>query len=190
LKRRKALKGIAGLTGITFVSFAGTNYFLGNPSPDSRDIRDYADIIAELVEIIIPTTTSPGAKDALVQDYVISYMEDCSSSKEYNNFLNGLIDLQEKSMNIYAKPFEQCSVAQQIRLLEGFDNHWTSGGLWSKINNRLRGRSFFDLLKTLTIEGYCTSQVGATQHLVYRPIPGQYKAVTILRSDQRAWATK
>ncbi len=32
--------------------------------------------------------------------------------------------------------------------------------------------------------------MGATKHLIYRPIPGRYNAVTDIGVKQKAWATK
>jgi len=190
MKRRKAIGGILGLTGIGFVSLVGVKYFTNNSSQNRGRLQVQLDLIAELVDVIIPSTISPGAKLALVHDYIIDYMEDCSSAKEYNNFLNGLNDLQETCVIAYASSFKNCSAVQKKELLENLDNKWYSKGLLSKINNKIRGRSFFNLLKTLTIEGYCTSSLGATKHLDYRPIPGSYKAITALRVNQKAWATK
>jgi len=94
------------------------------------------------------------------------------------------------SINTYGHYFEACSASQKIELLENLESSWNSKGLLMKINNKLLGRSFYSLLKTLTIEGYCTSLMGATKHLEYLPIPTSYKAVTTLKTNQKAWATK
>jgi hypothetical protein len=46
------------------------------------------------------------------------------------------------------------------------------------------------MLKALTIEGYCTSQIGATKHLQYMAIPGKFKHISQMDMNQKAWATK
>ena len=190
MKRRTAIGGILGLAGLGYVSIIGVKYFIGNSNQDRGKLEAYFNLIAELAEMIIPTTTSPGAKSAKVQEYIINYMEDCSTIKEYYNFLNGLNDLQEDCRNNYSLYFEDCSASQKKELFENLDNNWISKGLLLKINNKLRGRSFFNILKALTIEGYCTSFIGATKHLEYVSIPGKYKAVTELSMNQKSWATK
>jgi len=191
MNRRKAIGGILGFTGVGLASVAGYKYVLGNSKQQKVAVKAYFDLISELVDVIIPTTAaSPGAKLAQVQDYIINYMEDCASRKEYNNFLNGLNDLSERCENTYGCNFEACSALQKNELLENLDNSWNSKGLLMKINNKLLGRSFFNILKTLTIEGYCTSFIGATKHLAYLPIPGRYKAITTLSIHQKSWATK
>lgn len=190
MNRRKAIGGILGLAGVSYASVIGVSHFKENSTESRGKLAAHANFLAELVDVIIPATSTPGAKMAGVQDYIINYMEDCSSSKEYTNFLNGLNDLHERSENAYGCNFETCSASQKNELLENLDNSWYSKGLLMKINNKLLGRSFFNLLKTLTIEGYCTSFMGATKHLEYLPIPGRYKAITTLQANQKSWATK
>jgi len=190
MNRRKAIGGIFGLVGVGSVSLLGAKYFIGKSSHNIEELEGHLDLIAELVDVIIPPTTSPGAKESLVQDYIIYYMEDCASRKEYTNFINGLNDLQETSVDSFNSVFEKCSKTQKKQLLENLEERSTYTGLLLKINNKLRGRSFFNMLKTLTIEGYCTSSNGATKHLAYLPVPGRYDAVTKLNVNQKAWATK
>lgn len=190
MNRRGALKGILGLTGLGVVSFSGYKYFFGGTNQSKGQLKNYYNLISELVDIIIPPTNTPGAKEAMVQDYVIDFMEDCSSSKEYNNFLNGLIELQEECESVHGNTFEKCSNEQKTELLKGFESGIGTDSIISKINNKLQGRNFFNILRTLTIEGYCTSSIGATQHLAYQPVPGQYKAIKILEKNQKAWATR
>ena len=191
MKRRTAIGGILGLAGIGYISITGVKYFIDNSNKERGQLDAHINLIAELAEVIIPTTNaSPGAKSAEVQVYIINYMEDCTSLKEYNNFLNGLNNLQEDCKNTYNQTFEDCSATQKIQLVEGLDNNWVSKGILLKINNKLLGRSFFSILKTLTIEGYCTSSIGATKLLAYNHIPGKYKAITNLGKNQKSWATK
>lgn len=189
MNRRAALKGILGISGLGIASFAGYK-FLGGTNHNKGELKAYYELISELVDVVIPPTETPGAKEALVQDYIIDYMEDCASRKEYTNFLNGLNDVQETSIDIYNVSFEKCTVEQKIGVLKTFESNTDPGSLMSKIGNKLKGRSFFNILKTLTVEGYCTSSIGATKHLEYRPVPGKYIAITELSTNQKAWATR
>ena len=159
MNRRKAIRGILGLTGISSISVLVAKYFTWNSSHNCKNFEDYFDLIAELVNVIIPSTPSPRDRLAKIQDYIINYMEVYSSVKEYNNFLNGLNSLRETCKNTYGVSFKNCSEVQKKELFENFDNKWYSKGLLSKINNKIRGRSFFVLLKTLTIEGYFTKPI-------------------------------
>jgi hypothetical protein len=57
--------------------------------------------------------------------------------------------------------------AQKIAVLHSIDSNADANSLFTKINNKIRGCSFFNILKTLTVEGYCSSKIGATKLLVY-----------------------
>jgi hypothetical protein len=190
MNRRKAIGGILGLTGISVASFVGVKYLSENEQLNKGQLKNYINLISELVNEIIPPTETPGAKEAKVQDYIIDFMESCSSKKEYENFLNGLIDLQADCFNTYGHSFENCLVDQKKEVLADLDNSLQYSSLLNKIRDRLFGRSFFNILKTLTIEGYCTSSTGATEQLAYNPIPGRYIAITKLGINQKAWATR
>jgi hypothetical protein len=188
MKRRKAIGGILALTGISIASFSGIKFFYAKSN--RGQLKNYLNLISELVDIIIPATETPGAKEAKVQNYIIDFMESCSSNKEYNNLFNGLNDLQESCLNEYAANFEDCTTNQKIEVLASLDSNSSSNSLLTKIDNKIRGRSFFNILKSLTVEGYCTSEIGATQHLAYVQIPVNYRAITTLELKQKAWATR
>ena len=188
MERRKALKGILGTMTIGLASFQGLDYFFGISSY-FRDIKEYTELISELVDVIIPSTDTPGAKDARVHHYIIGYMENCARHKDYNNFINGLIDIENESQRRYHKSFKNCTRDEKYILVKELDDS-SKNQLIRKISNKIRGRSFFDLLKSLTIEGFCTSELGVTQFLKYQDIPGKYRAVTAFRLNEKAWATK
>lgn len=187
MNRRKAIGGILAITGISIASFKGINFFYG--TADRGKLKAYKNLIAALVDVIIPATDTPSAKEANVQDYIINFMEFCSSNKEFNNFFNGLNDLQETALSEYDATFENCTIAQKTTMLDNLDTG-NSNSLLAKIDTKIRGRSFFKILKTLTVEGYCTSEIGATQMLAYDPVPGNYKAITQLQPNQKSWATR
>lgn len=190
MNRRTAIKGLLGVAGLGYASAIGVKYFIGHSNQDRGKLETQAILIAELTNVIIPPTTTPGAKDALVHEYIIRYMEDCAPMKEYNNFLNGLNDLQENCVSNYRTTFEKCTAIQKNEIIKDLDANSGSNGLLSKISNKLQGRSFYTILKSLTIEGYCTSELGATKQLVYQPIPGKYIPITKLSVNQKSWATK
>ena len=48
---------------------------------------------------------------------------------------------------------------------------------------------YFRMMKELTLLGYFTSKVGATQALRYLPVPGRYDGCVPYKKGERAWAT-
>lgn len=189
MKRRDAFRAIIGVTTIGFAFAKGINIFDRGNQTKFNDIKEYAMLISELVDVIIPLTDTPGAKEANVHNYIIGYMENCANKKDYKNFINGLIDIENESLRIYNQSFNDCSIKEKNLLVSALDDS-SRNQLVKKISTKIRGRSFFDLLKSLTIEGYCTSELGVTKFLKYQPIPGQYLAITNLKKNQKAWATK
>ncbi len=53
---------------------------------------------------------------------------------------------------------------------------------------RVEGPPFFRTLKELTLAGYYTSEIGATQELQWQAAPGEYRADVPLSEVGRAWA--
>ncbi len=189
MKRRNALKGLLGLTAIGLASYKGIQYFLGTDDFEGKDFRTYEILLSELVDVIIPSTDTPGAKEAQVHSFIMTYMNECASKKDARNFRKGLIEIEEASRRRFQTYFSQCSHDQKIALVKELDNS-PGNQLLVKISNKIRGKSFFDSLKHLTIEGYCTSELGATKFLQYESIPGQYKAEMTIDKNYRAWATQ
>jgi hypothetical protein len=43
-------------------------------------------------------------------------------------------------------------------------------------------------MRALTIAGYFSSEIGATQALEYLPIPGRFEGAVPMQPGQKAWA--
>ena len=191
MKRRNVLKGILGVTGTTIIAGSCGYAYVKNPSGYNREnIIEFQDLLAELVDVIIPPSKTPGGKEAQAYLFITSFMKHCATDKEYRNFYNGLVDFQEFTLRNSSNEYALCTLKEQTKLLEQFIEENKSHGTISKIKEKLRGKSFVQLLRKLTVEGYCQSQIGATVHLAYQPIPGQYNAIIPLEPNQPCWATK
>ena len=190
MKRRNALKGILGVSGMTMVAGYGYNYTKVPTGIQQKNIDDYSELLAALVDVIIPPTDTPGAQEAKAHLYVMAYLKECAGDKEYRNFYYGLKEIEENSVNSVGISFKNCSDKQKAQLLMQFEEEFPKNAMVSKIKNKLRGEAFFPLLRRLTVEGYCMSEAGATNHLAYQPIPAHYIAITELQPNQSCWATK
>jgi len=191
MDRRSSLKGLFVLATVGLSSFTCYKWFTINSLPDRATILKKKNLIAELAEMIIPRTDTPGAKDAKVEDFIMDMLEFCTDAKTQNNFLKGLDDLEDYTMNNYGKTFVNCNHQQQVQIMEYFEQHAVySINFINKVSNKLLGKHFFVKLKELTVEGYCTSEAGATRGLAYDYIPSTYEACVPLTKNQRSWATK
>lgn len=189
MNRRTSIKSIlvAGFGG-AFI-YSGCRSISGNSEIEPESLYIHKELIAELAEIIIPATDTPGAKDAKVEDFIIKIILECENSKTQNRFLSGLKDLQEYSKRRYNKKFQNCSLTDKVTILEYYENKTFKSRVLRKIENKLFGESFFYKLKSLTIIGFCTSKIGATEALAYDFIPINYQACIPLVKGQKSWAT-
>ena len=191
MTRRTYIKIIVsvGLLGFLFFWFGRKIGFYR--VPDLSVLQQKKNLITELTETIIPQTDSPGAAQANVAEFVIDYVRDCAPVNEQRNFARGLMKLEKYSLRTYGCSFVECKSADRIAILERFEDDAVSRiSIINKINNKLFGKPFIGQLKELTVEGYCTSELGATQGLAYDYIPVHYEACTFLGVEQKSWATK
>lgn len=121
-------------------------------------------LLAEIVETIIPTTDTPGAKTAKVHVFVDLMLAQCVPVDQRKTVL--------QAIDAIDRDFLTAPPAGRIARLERVD---TKG---------------LALLKELTILGYFSSEIGATQALAYDKVPGGYRGCIPLSPNQRAWASR
>ena len=131
-------------------------------------------LLAEVADVIIPTTDTPGAKAAGVEQFIVRVMRDCYVSEEQVKFYAGLAKLDADSRAAHGKGFAELDDATKNAALRktAEDN-----------------KTFFKLMKQLTVAGYFTSEIGATKALEYLPIPGRFEGDVPMQPGQKAWAT-
>lgn len=130
-------------------------------------------LLIEVADIIIPTTDTPGAKAAGVEKFIIRLMRDCYELADQKSFYAGLAKIDTASEKAHSKGFVDLSVEQRNAIIEGA----------TKTN-----KAFFKQMKQLTVTGYFTSEIGATQALEYLPVPGSFQGDVAMRPGQKAWA--
>jgi hypothetical protein len=191
VNRRTSIKTILTLGVLGVSSYSVYEWVNYNQKIDFKLFTKRKQLIAELAETIIPRTDTPGAKDAKVEDFILKMLEVCSSPREQNIFFHGLTDLEKYTFDKYNRQFADCAKAERITIIKHFENKATYHiAIIDKVDQKFIGLPFYTNLKQLTIEGYCKSQVGATQGLAYDYVPGTFNACIPLNKNQRSWATK
>ncbi len=130
-------------------------------------------LLAELADVIIPDTKTPGAKAAGVEKFIVRVMRDCYEKPEQEKFYAGLSKLNTDAQARFGKNFGELVSEQKIDLVKQVS---------------LENKSFFLTMKSLTVTGYFISEIGATQALEYVAIPGRFEACIPLKPGQKAWA--
>jgi glucoside 3-dehydrogenase (cytochrome c) hitch-hiker subunit len=116
--------------------------------------------VEALTELIIPTTSTPGARAALVNRYIDLLLNDDDPEKQ-KKFYDGLAWLDARSIRAHQQPFVNLTSAEQTMLLEPLADPENS-----KPEDK-PGVEFFQEMKDLTIFGYYTSKIGLEQELEY-----------------------
>lgn len=129
-------------------------------------------IVAEIAEMIIPKTDTPGAKDVGVPAFIVMMLNDCYGESEHQSFLDGLASM-EKVQFLSLNADERTGV---LKLLEQETK---------KITGKVT--PFWRLMKELTLLGYFTSEAGLKASFEYVQIPGKLELIK-LKPNQKAYA--
>ena len=114
--------------------------------------------VATLAELIIPTTTTPGAKAALVDRFIDNLLAN-ARPEDKERFLTGLAWMDTRSTALYGKPFTGATPEQQNELLTKLAA--PSG----QSADDAPGVPFFTAIKGMTIAGYYSTKIGLEQEL-------------------------
>jgi outer membrane murein-binding lipoprotein Lpp len=197
MNRRDALARVALLMGGAVI---GADYFLTGCSPASSDkAKDGASAsnfkaldakqqayLDEVGDTILPATKTPGAKAARVGSFMAVMVRDCYKPADQEVFTKGLERLEEASQKLNSKGFMESTSAQRTALLTALDTEQKN---YAKTKTPEQPNHYFRMIKELTLLGYFTSEVGATQALRYLPVPGKYVGDYPYKKGDRAWAT-
>ncbi|MDE0265331.1 MAG: gluconate 2-dehydrogenase subunit 3 family protein [Bryobacterales bacterium] len=110
--------------------------------------------VVVLSELIIPTTDTPGAEAAKVNEYIDLMLHDVDPDRGHT-FLKGLGWLDGYAIRLHGSPFVALEEAQQVEILESLDG--------SDDPELKTGAEFFAKLKRITVEGYYTSRIGIAE---------------------------
>jgi hypothetical protein len=115
--------------------------------------------VVALSELIIPATDTPGARAANVNRFVDQVLTD-ADPKVRASFVQGLSWIDARSRALFnAKDFLGASAEQQTTLL----TRLSADGNPNK--EEAIGRDFFQAIKSMTINGYYTSEIGLRKEL-------------------------
>jgi hypothetical protein len=114
--------------------------------------------VGTLAELIIPTTETPGAKAALVDRFIDTILV-AAARPDRDRFLSGLKWLDARSRALVGKAFIDASAAQQTDLLTRLSAEGPQA------TEARVGMEFFTAIKSMTITGYYTSEIGLRQEL-------------------------
>jgi hypothetical protein len=198
MKRREALKLIAAAAACS--ALPQEVWAIGREVQQQmgtaarpRTLNPHQDAtVTAIAELIIPQTDTPGAKAARVNEFIDLILTEWMEDKERARFLKGLADVDARGRGLFGKDFVACSPGQQTELLTELDADLARAREALPPGSTERGRGpqpedhFFFNMKSLTLVGYYTSEVGATQELQYEVIPTEHAACVPLSGSETA----
>jgi hypothetical protein len=191
MNRKRAISSILFLGTGVLVTVSGIRWYRIYKAPEIGYLEDHKNLLADLAEIIIPRTSTPGAKDVKAHEIILTLIKNTADRKTQNNFIEGLKEVESYSLKTFNLNFSSLNQKQQITVVKYlFETGKNYSGILGKVKNKFLGKSFFDILKYYTTVAFCTSELGATEALAFDYIPGKYLACTDLSVNQRSWATK
>lgn len=184
MNRRELLTLISAATGAAMIG--GTGLLTGcatDTKPKANFSADNIALLDEIAETILPRTTTPGAKDAKVGQFMSVYVNDCYTLDEQTIFHKGLMTFEDASKKTYSRRFVELQQREREEFVNQLDRE-------AKAAVAAGGIHYFTMIKQLTLFGFFTSEVGATQVLRHLPIPGRFDGNLAYKEGDRGWATR
>jgi len=163
---RRTLLRLSALLG---VSLALRDPLQAAPPPPA----EAAATLSVLADTIIPPTDTPGAVAAGVVPFMLRMVADWFTPQENGQFWDGYARFEADTKQRYGRAFSQLAEADRIALLEQ---------AFAEPSAR---PYFLELVRRLTVFGYYTSEIGATQELEYN-MGGDYIPDTAVDPAARA----
>jgi gluconate 2-dehydrogenase gamma chain len=148
---------------------------------------DQATLVSEVAEIIIPKTDTPGAKDVGVPSFIDKMLKEVYPEEDQKRFTDGLAAFDEEAKKTYGDAFLDLDAAKQQEHVKKLHD---AAILAERNTVPAPKRPFVLMVKELTMLGFFTSKVGATEVLQYEEVPGAYKGCIPLAEagNGKAWA--
>ena len=138
-----------------------------------------ARVATTLSDVILPADDTPSASEVGVPQFIETMVNEVYSEEDREQFLDGLDAFASDFESEYGKSFYDATEDERYEFTY-------------QVNRRAVEENdgpFFLRFKELTMLGYFTSEVGATQVLRYEANPGMYDGCMPLDEVGRTWAT-
>lgn len=219
MNRREAIQRVALLMGGAISAPAMLGVLKGYAKEPSADWKpsvfdkDELAVVSRIADIIVPRTDTPGALDVGVPAFIDKMLNEVYSKESRDRYLKELHDFDAEAKKAHGKSFLKLDAQQQKALVQKFqdaaiaDERAAKAEAQKKLLQEVRGtamlqqrtkasvwahpRTFIMTTKELTLLGFFTSKVGATQVLQYVAIPGAYHGCLPVNQagNGKRWAT-
>ena len=201
MNRREVLQRVAMLMGGAISAPAALAVLNGcSPKPGATWqplflSKEEGAMVEDVADLIVPRTTTPGARDVGVPAFIDVILKDAYPSEDQARFISGLRDFDAEAQRVHGKPFLQLPQTQRMSFLQQVHDAAAADEKVQAdkdVPAAERKRPFILMMKELTLLGFFSSQVGATQVLQYVAVPGGFQAcIPIAQAGNgKQWATE
>lgn len=166
MERRTILKQFVFVAGAAFVFPAclgdglGSRFNLVNFTISRTEEL----MLWELSEMLIPESSTPGAKSLDLYRFALKMIDECCSKLEQGYFSEGVSILNRMIRESFDRPLSKCNHDEKARILSFLE--------MSQQNPPIR--QFYVLFKKQIINGYVNSEFFMTEIVRYELVPGRY----------------
>lgn len=188
MDRREAIAQVSWILGGTIV---GSSIFLETGCKTSnKKAADFFDadtiaLLSEMGETILPATSTPGAKEAKVGEFMAVMVKDCYTPNDQGIFRQGIKRLEKRCKDETGKSFMECSAEERTQFFVKMD---TLQKAYMTAKTPEQPSHYFRMVKELTLLGFFTSEIGSTKALRYIETPGRYDGNVPYKKGDRMWA--
>ena len=210
MNRREALQRVAMILGGSIV---GANLFLEGCTRSATKTVEVLfeektiNTIGDLADAILPPTSTPGAKEAGVGNFIPVFVRDCYTEKQQKAIVDGLATLDKTSKDLKGKDFASLTLDEKTEVAEKLykEAEEYNGKRWERIKDEVEKNStkqnelvkpegdyepehWFHLFRQMTLTGFFNSELGLTKALRYVKIPGKYDGSYPYKKGDKAFA--
>jgi hypothetical protein len=122
-------------------------------------------LMAALTGTILPTTSTPGAKELSSHLFALMMVDDCFKKEEREKFVKGLQQFDEIAKKKTGQTFLNASATQREEIVKQVENKKDIPG---------DVLAFYNATKRLTIQSFTSSKYFMTKVKVYEMAPGRF----------------
>lgn len=196
MDRRKALKKAGLLAGAT-IAMPSMFSLLQSCKNESRldwqplfFTEGEAKTIAALIDMILPTTDTPGGLDVKSDMFIDKVIAKTWDKDGQENIRTQIATFNEDCQQQYGNDFYNLSEADKTKVLQAAEasNGKFSPGVWGTAVGKQEEIGFYRILKSMSIWAYFTSEEIGENVLSYDPIPGKYEPCKPLSEVGNKWS--
>jgi hypothetical protein len=137
--------------------------------------NDEFQLIEEITDNLIPKTATPGALETDVPYFIDLVVKNCMNENDQQLIKKGLQQFNEQTGGKFKSFSKEDKLSEIKKTDEAAFKDDTE-------------KSWFRIIKKLSLIGYFTSQEGMTKALTYVKVPGEYKACIPYKNGEKALA--